>query len=104
MPFNVRPTLEAMLSYLQASGRVQHAQIGEPKAPPSSGSSAAIYMNNARITKVTLGGSTIEQHVVTIRLYRNMLAEPEGENEYALSQAVAEISDDLLGDFDLGAT
>lgn len=103
MPFNVKSTLEKVQSYLQASGHVVRAQISEPKQPPGERIMAAVYMGTVSVAQLTLQ-TTIELHVVRVRLYMNMLREAGDEIEFGLAQALSEISADLLGDYDLGAT
>ena len=103
MAFDITSTLRTVESYLSASGYVPSVQIGEPKSPPKSELSAAIFMTSVGIAQLTLN-TTIEKHVVTIRLYRNMLSEPQENIELELAKVVQDIASDLLGDFDLGAT
>lgn len=106
MPFNVKSTLDSILSYLKASGHfLAGAQVGEPKAPPTTGQGlfAAVYMTSAKVGELTLA-TTIELHLVAVRIYRNMLTEPTANIETDLAIVVADISNDLLGDYDLGAT
>lgn len=103
MSFNIRGTLEQVQGYLQASGYFAHTQVGELKTPPGPGLAASVFMERVAVTQLTLTG-TIESHVVTIRLYRSSLAEPQEEIELDLAEAVSKVASDLLGDFDLGAT
>ena len=104
MPFLVKDTLVQMQTYLARSGYVDEVLVGEPKSPPSSqGLTAALFLSNVGIGQITAGGQTVESHVVMLRIYRNMLKEPTEQIEYELAEAVSNISDDLLGDFDLGA-
>src|SRR3990167_417152 len=101
MAFSIKATLQAITSYLAASGHVKVARLGEPKAPPEN-VTAAVFMSSVSVAQLTLG-TTIERHVVTIRLYRNMLDE-SADVELELARIVSEISGNLLGEFDLGAT
>src|SRR3989304_120311 len=101
MAFSIKASLQAITSSPAASGYVKVARLGEPKAPPEN-VTAAVFMSSVAVAQLTLG-TTIEQHVVTIRLYRNMLDE-SGAVEIELARIVSEISSDLLGEFDLGAT
>ena len=103
MAFLVKATIQAVHSYLLSSGYVTEAQVGEPKAPPKTGLAAAVYMNRVSVASLTLS-KTIELHVLTLRLYRDMLVEPLDEIEFTLAEAVSKIMEDLLGEYDLGAT
>jgi len=101
--FNIKTTLQAIESYLAASGYFVHTQVAEPKSPPPEGLSAAVYMSDVAVHQVTLG-TTIERHVPIIRLYKQMLAEPAADIEFEMALAVQQVTSDLLGEYDLGTT
>lgn len=101
--FAIRSTLKAVQNYLAASGWVRTAQVGEPKSPPGEGVTAAVFMSNWSVAQLTLS-TTIEVHTVTLRFYRNMLQTPTEDIEFELARILSEVTSDLLGEFDLGAT
>ena len=102
MPFLIKATLEQIATYLQKSGYFGQVTIGEPKAPPNGEKlAAAVFIRSTAVAQLTLNG-TIESHVLTIRIYRNMLKEPVDTIEFELAEAVSEVSNDLLGDVNLG--
>ena len=103
MAFSVETTLNWVLSYIGATARFDHIQIGDFKAPPQNEYSAAIMMSSISVAELTLS-STTESHVVLIRLYHSMLVDPTSEAEIGLAQRVQEITSALLADFDLGET
>ena len=108
MAFNIKATLDAIASHISRSGYVSDVQIGEPVAPPDAIDKlhAAIYMASATVVDLTLS-STIEQHVVTVRLYRRAAfgqGDDAGEVEQEMALAVSQIVSNLIGEFDLGAT
>ena len=103
MAFNIRATLQAVASFVQANGHFSKVEIGEPKNPPSEQMSAAIIADSVFIVSLTLS-KTVEVHTAIIRLYMNMLQEPTSDIEFKMARAVSKISLDLLGDFDLGGT
>ena len=103
MAFDVANTLTRLLTYLSASGHVGQAQIGERKQPIGVKLAADVWMQRAGVVSTTLG-TTIELHVVIIRLYRDAFSEPSGDIEKELGAAASNIISDLLGEFDLGAT
>jgi hypothetical protein len=108
MAFNIKSTLEAVESHISRSGYVADVQIGEPVAPPDATDRihAAIYMATAGVAELTLS-STIELHVATIRLYKRAAfteGDDAGEVEMDMAMAVSEISSNLIGEYDLGAT
>ena len=108
MAFNIKATLEAVESHISRSGYVSDVQIGEPVAPPDATDRihAAIYMATAGVAELTLS-STIELHVATIRLYKRAAfteGDDAGEVEMDMALAVSEITSNLIGEYDLGAT
>lgn len=104
MAFDIEATLDSIESKVASSGHVREVTVGEPKAPPSAeGITAAIYMASAEVSQVSLN-STIERHIITIRLYNLGLHEPTMDRDSALDAAMADLLEDILGDFDLGAT
>lgn len=104
MAFDVKSTLRSVESYLQASGyHAAGVQIGEPKQPPQTGFSAAVFMSHVGVATLTLT-TTIELHVATVRVYRDMLAEPQENVELDMAVIVSKVMSDLAGEYDLGAT
>ena len=108
MAFNIKATLDAIASHIARTGYVAETRIGEPSSPPDAVDKlhAAIYMASASVVQLTLS-TTIEQHVVTVRLYRRAAfgqGDDAGQVEAEMALAVSQISSNLIGEFDLGAT
>ena len=107
MAFDIATTLHAMETYVQKTGLFQTVQIGEPKSPVGQGFHAAIFMNSVSITMVYAGGDTRENHIVTLRVYRDMLAEntdPQLNLESEIAVVLSKLMEGLLGDTDLEST
>ena len=107
MAFDIGSTLHAVESFVQASGLFQTVQVGEPKSPPGQGYHAAVFMNSVSINLVYAGGDTRENHIVTLRIYRDMLSEqidPQQSLENEMAVVVSKLMGDLLGDSDLEST
>lgn len=102
MAFRIADTLSAVQSYFLASGYVDNASIGEYRQPPS-GVSAAIFMRRAGVARLTLN-STIETHLVTVRIYKSWITTDPEQLELELAELVSSVLSDLLGDYDLGGT
>ena len=103
MVVSLKPTLQILQGYLSASGWFPGgASIGEPLAAPGDMASA-VFLARSEHPSTTLSG-TIERRWVTIRIYRNALAEPRENIEFDLDTVVSQVQSDLLGDFDLGST
>lgn len=108
MAFNIKATLDAIASHIATTGYVSEVRVGEPSSPPDAidRMHAAIYMASANVVELTLS-TTIEQHVVTVRLYRRAAfgqGDDAGVVEAEIALAVAQITSNLVGEFDLGAT
>ena len=105
VPFNLTNTLDRIVTYLQGDGGISSAQAGDPKAPPVGVTRvfASVIMRSTSIVALTLNG-TIELHVILIRLYRDMLAEPQKSIEIDLATAAQRIQADIAGEYDLGGS
>ena len=108
MAFNIKSTLDAIVSHIARTGYVAEVRVGEPSSPPDAIDKlhAAIYMTSASIVGLTLE-TTIEQHTVTVRLYRRAAfgqGDDAGAVEAEMALAVSQITSNLVGEFDLGAT
>ena len=103
MVFAIKDTLKVIESKIAASGQVRQTQVGEPKSPPSTLPAAAIFMDSVRIYKMTVDGGTGEVHAVNIRIYADMLAEPQEWNEYGLAEVAENLINKLLTDADLNS-
>ena len=105
MAFDVKATLQAIESYLSASGYFTYVGVGERKAPPSGdGLSVDLWMKSAAVVRLYANGGTGESHVVLVRVYRDLFGLPTEETEFVLAKAVQQILSDLLGEYDLGTT
>jgi hypothetical protein len=107
MAFDIASTLHAMETYVQKLGLFQTVQIGEPKQSLSQGLHAAIYMQSVGINLVYAGGDTRENHVVTLRVYQDMLAErsdPQLNLESDMASVLSKVMEGMLGDTDLEST
>lgn len=88
--FDVSGSLSFVNSIVSSSG-LGATQIGEPKSPPAgNGLSFAVMLGPSRVAELTMSG-TIEQHLVTLRVYRNMLAEPVKDAEMQVAVGAQKI-------------
>ena len=101
----LRSTMQVIESYLLASGYFSTVLIGEPKdIMEGTGLTAAINLQGTRIVMVMAGGSVLKSYEVRVNIYRNLFAEPTGNIEFELAEAVSKSAEDLLGAYDLGST
>ena len=107
MAFDISNTLHAVETYVQDLGLFQSVQIGEPKQPPAQGMHVAVFMNSMGVSLIYAGGDTRENHVVTLRIYKDMLAEqtnPQINLETEIAVTTSKLMENLLGDIDLEST
>ena len=104
VPFSILPTMQTIQSHLMSGGAFVSVELGQPSAvAPGQRITAAIWIERIQVGNVFLG--VVDKiYEVNIRLYRDMLAEPQEQGELDLALTVQDIGSDLLGDFDLGAT
>ena len=104
MAFDASNTLDAVAGHLLASGYLRDVMIGEPKSPPNGDQlTASVFLRSINVAEVTLG-TTIESHVLMLRVFRNMLAEPTESMEKEFAKAISSILSDIIGEFDLGGS
>ena len=104
MAFNITASLQNVQSKLSAGGYFAGGVlIGEPKSPPGTRFTAAIFMNSVNVPRTVLNALE-EVHVVNIRVYDNMLHSPAEDIEIEMSVVLSDLLNDLASDFDLGGT
>lgn len=103
MSLDVTGILAAVQSHALASGLFERVNGHEPKNAPGNGLTAAVWVQRVRPAQGASGlASTSGVLEVQLRIYSNMLAEPQD----GIDPKVTEVTDALLtaysGDFDLG--
>lgn len=95
----------AVQSHALSTGRFDRVNGHEPKNSPGSGVTAAHWVQAVRPVARASGLSTTSAVIVlTVRLYSNMLAEPQDGIDPAMSGALHELFTAYSGDFDLNGT
>ena len=102
MAFDIANTLSDLKSKFMEHGAFKAVVIGEPKAPPED-TTCALWMVSTVPVALTLT-TTVEVHVVNARVHMKALDEETERTELEMARIVSDISADILGDFDLGAT
>ena len=103
MSFDVTATLRSIESKLLSSGYFKHVQIGEPKGPAEQRFTAAIFMSDVSRADLPLA-EVNHVYTVLVRIYDDMLREPQEDVEIEMSNVLDKFLNDLCGEFDLGAT
>lgn len=100
MAKGLEKTLQKLRTHLTASNRFAEVTIGEPFNAPE-GLHCAVFLGTTwTVPKVTLNGS-VEERQVTLRIYRDAVADNREETEVLLAEVVAEVMEDLFGDAEL---
>jgi hypothetical protein len=96
--------LNALESHVLATGLFRQVNTHEPKqAPPDDGLTAAIWSQRVNPMPPGSGLAATSAFVVyTIRIYQNMLLEPQDAIDPTIQTAVDTILTALSGDFELG--
>lgn len=95
---------DVLISHLAASGHFDGGiQTFEPKEPPTGRFHAAVFLTSIFPAEGMSGlASTTYSYVYTIRIFRDMLADPTGIIDPELNTLADKLLDDFNGDFTLG--
>lgn len=104
MSLSVNPIMDAIVSHCLTLGIFENVNKKEPKNPLPNGYHAALWMQGIAPIK---GEGGLDQTTVrvelTLRIYGNMLQEPQDEIDPEISNAAELVMSTLHGDFSLGA-
>jgi hypothetical protein len=95
--------IDALVSHAARLGRLERVNGHEPKSAPGRGLSAAIWADRIAAVPATSGLRTTSALVVmNVRLYSNMLQEPQDAIDPNLVACADELMAAYSGDFELG--
>ena len=99
---NAQGLVDALVTHAQASGRFETVNSHEPKSAPGNGLRAAIWAD--KVTPVRTSGLNLTSAMVTlmVRVYSNMIAEPQDAIDPEIVGAVDVLMAAYSGDFELG--
>jgi len=95
--------LDAVASHAAKSGHFERVALHEPKSAPGPGLTAVVWWD--RVTPLPAGSglaSTSALLVLWVRIYTNMLADPQDAIDSDLVAAVDSLMTAYSGDFELG--
>ena len=105
MASQMRDTINVIMSQLLASGYFDRVNSVEPKSAPGQGFEAAVVWVGSDPFSAGSGLARAAMvYRLLIRVYRNWLAEPSESIDPDLLEIADKVLNDLIGDFDLGAT
>lgn len=97
--------IDALVSHAMASGYFERVNGHEPKNSPGNGLTAAAWLDTIGPALATSGLSiTSARLVFNLRIYSNMLADPQDGIDPAVGAAVDALFTAYNGDFELGGT
>jgi hypothetical protein len=103
MTLAVDNILSAVVSHAAASGYLGRVNTVEPKAAPGNGLTAAVWVQRVGAARGASGlASTTALVVLNLRLFQNMLKEPQDMIDPDLMRALDALMAAYSGDFTLG--
>lgn len=104
MSLGVTGILDAVVSHALATGLFDAVNAYEPKAAPGSGLTAAIWIQSLDPVRGSGLASTTVRIGLTVRLYTNMLSDPQDAIDPYVTGATDVLMAAYSNDFDLGGT
>jgi hypothetical protein len=101
------PVFDAVVSDVQASGYFKRVNQHEPKRKPQTDLTAAVWVADIEPISGAAGSglaNTSARVIFTVRIYSNMLKEPQDMIDPQLMRAVSSIMRRYHDDFDFGLT
>lgn len=102
MTFRVMEIFQAVESHALTTGRFERVNLHEPKNAPGNGLTCAIWTEH--LEAIRSSGLSVTSAVLRmyVRIYDNMLREPQDSIDPDVVAATAELFDAYNGDFELG--
>jgi len=103
MALDAAGIVDAVISHALASGLFETVSGHEPKKAPGTGITAAVWLQS--ISPVPTGSgltSTTGRVELRVRIYQNMLSEPQDDIDPAITAAVDALMTAYSGDFTFG--
>jgi hypothetical protein len=94
--------LDAVRTQILSTGRFERALTHEPKSAPGNGVTAAVWVDSIRPAAGSGLATTSARLVLKIRVYTNMLREPQDQIDIDILTAVDVLMAAYSGDFTLG--
>lgn len=103
MTINSQDLVDRVASKAKATGLFDRVNKHEPKNKPGRGLTAAIWVDRIEPARARSGlASTSARVVLNLRIYTNMLQNPQDAIDPSVMRATDVMMAELSGDFDLG--
>jgi len=102
MALGAAAILAAVKTHAQVIGQFERVLGHEPKSAPGNGLSAAVWVDSIRPVLSSGLTSTSARLVLKLRVYTNMLADPQDTIDERILTAVDALMAEYSGDFELG--
>lgn len=100
MALDIEGILDQVVNHAYRSGYFERVNTHEPKNSPGNGLTAAVWMDYLGPTTSGLASTSVLV-ILKIRIYGNMLQEPQDEIDPDITLAAAGLIESLSGDFEL---
>lgn len=102
MSLNTLAILDKVQSHAMALGLFERVNTHEPKNAPGNGLTVAIWVQSIAPARGSGLASTSAHVVYSVRIFSNMLQEPQDAIDPNIIEAVDKLMDAYSGDFELG--
>ena len=96
--------MNAVVSHAESTGYFEEVMAHEPKQAPGNGLVAAFWVDAIRPVNSSGLNSTSALVVLLVRVYQNMLADPQDDTDPSLLKATTNLISAYCGDLELGDT
>ncbi len=101
MSLGTKAILDAVISHAKATGKAERVLTHEPKSAPGNGITIATWVQSLRPVTSGLAATSVRLEF-SVRVYVNMLADPQDAIDTRLLDAVDALMAAYSGDFQLG--
>ncbi|HZN70566.1 MAG TPA: hypothetical protein VFC00_02615 [Micromonosporaceae bacterium] len=102
MSLDLTTLIDRVASHAAATGHFERVNQHEPKSAPGNGLSAAVWVQRVQPHRSSGLAATSALVTLMLRMYSNMLQEPQDEIDPRIGGAVDAVITALSGDFELG--
>ena len=102
MSLDVTGIFDALVSHAQAIGHLEQVNQHEPKSAPAGLLTGAIWNQETRPIRASGLASTTVAVVFMVRIYKNMISEPQDAIDPEVMAAMDALMAAYVGDFTLG--